>query len=118
MGGRDQSQMKIKFFFKSLKKVKSVPKTYQKVITMTLTPTMSGNPSNNISNRTERSRIKTSTELMDELGLWWRLCAQYQCLLTNYSSDIVNIDFKPSYFRNSFFDVVLVSDLRSQGGAL
>ena len=31
MGGRDQSQVKIKF-----KKIKSVPKTYQKVITMTL----------------------------------------------------------------------------------
>ena len=33
MGGRDQSQVKIKF--KKFEKVKSVPKTYQKVITMT-----------------------------------------------------------------------------------
>ena len=35
MGGRDQSQVKNKSL-KSLKKVKSVPKTYQKVMTMTL----------------------------------------------------------------------------------
>ena len=35
MGGRDQSQVKIKFK-KFLKKVKSVPKMYQKVITMTV----------------------------------------------------------------------------------
>ena len=28
------------------------------------------------------------------------------CLLTNYSSDIVDIDVEPSDFRNSFFDVV------------
>ena len=35
MGSRDQSQVKIKF--KKFKKVKSVPKTYQKVITMTPT---------------------------------------------------------------------------------
>ena len=34
MGGRDQSQVKNKSL-KSSKKVKSVPKTYQKVITMT-----------------------------------------------------------------------------------
>ena len=34
MGGRDQSQVKNKNL-KSSKKVKSVPKTYQKVITMT-----------------------------------------------------------------------------------
>ena len=33
MGGRDQSQAKIKV--KKFEKVKSVPKTYQKVITMT-----------------------------------------------------------------------------------
>ena len=33
MGGHDQSQVKIKF--KKFEKVKSVPKTYQKVITMT-----------------------------------------------------------------------------------
>ena len=33
MGGRDQSQVKIKF--KKFEKIKSVPKTYQKVITMT-----------------------------------------------------------------------------------
>ena len=33
MGGCDQSQKKIKF--KKFKKVKSVPKTYQKVIMMT-----------------------------------------------------------------------------------
>ena len=33
MGGRDQSQVKIKF--KKFKKVKSVPKMYQKVIMMT-----------------------------------------------------------------------------------
>ena len=34
MGGRDQSQIKVKF--RKFKKVKSVPKTYQKVIMMTL----------------------------------------------------------------------------------
>ena len=34
MGGCDQSQVKIKF--KKFEKVKSVPKTYHKVITMTL----------------------------------------------------------------------------------
>ena len=33
MGGRDQSRVKIKF--KKFEKVKSIPKTYQKVITMT-----------------------------------------------------------------------------------
>ena len=33
MGGHDQSQMKIKKI--KFKKIKSVPKTYQKVITMT-----------------------------------------------------------------------------------
>ena len=33
MGGRDQSQVKIKF--KKFEKIKSVPKTYQKVISMT-----------------------------------------------------------------------------------
>ena len=33
MGGHDQSQVKIKF--KKFKKVKFIPKTYQKVITMT-----------------------------------------------------------------------------------
>ena len=33
MGGRDQSQVKIKF--KKFEKLKSIPKTYQKVITMT-----------------------------------------------------------------------------------
>ena len=34
------------------------------------------------------------------------LCPVLVCLLTNYSSDIVDIDIEPSDFRISFFDVV------------
>ena len=45
MGGRDQSQVKIKSL-KSSKKIKSIPKMYQKVITMTATPYRAANPSN------------------------------------------------------------------------